>query len=149
LIKSIKQTIEVVLDYILETFATSPEDVSPGKKENIIRDCRDSHKAHHIPYNAANTSYVCMLWNDEQHSFDEVINVVSSAIQCSKEHAMRVAEEVDTYGRHLVFSSNDLDEAIKVADQIYEIKLAVTIRSVQTSVREEISGLLLDWLKDL
>ncbi|KAI9021566.1 hypothetical protein CLU79DRAFT_753863 [Phycomyces nitens] len=149
LLKSIKQTLEVVLDYILETFATSPEDVSPGKKENIMRDCRDSHKAHHIPYNPTNTSYVCMLWNDEHHSFDEVINIVSTAINCSKEDAMNVAEEVDAYGRNLVFSSDNLDEVISVANVIHGIKLAVTIRSVQTTIREEISGLLLNWLKDL
>ncbi|KAI9485312.1 MAG: hypothetical protein EXX96DRAFT_592502 [Benjaminiella poitrasii] len=150
IIDSLRDTITVVFDYILETFATSPEDVvAVGTAESIRQDCRDSHQALNLPVNAPNQTYACVLWNDEKHSFDAVINIVCEAIGCTKDEAAHCAECVDEYGRHIVKESTDIDELIRIADTISSINLAVTICSSQKTLREEIAGLLLDWLKDL
>ncbi|KAI8970349.1 hypothetical protein BDF20DRAFT_907693 [Mycotypha africana] len=150
IIDSVRDTITVVLDYILETFATSTEDVtSAGSISDLIADRFDSHRALGIPTKNVEPSYVCILWNDEKHSFDAVIDIVVEAIGCTKEEAAHVAEQVDAYGRHIVKESSNLQELISIANTISGINLAVTICSAQKVVREEISGLLLDWLKDL
>ncbi|KAI7904456.1 uncharacterized protein BX663DRAFT_470639 [Cokeromyces recurvatus] len=150
IIHSVRKTISVVLDYILETFATSPEDViSVGTTESIKQDCYHSHEALGLPVNAPNQTYSCILWNDEKHSFDAVINIVCEALGCTKEEAAYCAECVDEYGRHIIKESTDIDELIRIADTINSINLAVTICSSQKTLREEIAGLLLDWLKDL
>lgn len=158
IMNSVRETINVVADYILETFATSPEDFvssprdvgSSVTKESIQQDCIDSHEALGLPsVDLKNQLYACVLWNDEKHSFDAVINVVREAIGCTKEEASHAAECVDIYGRHVIKESKNLDELIQVAKTISSIHLAVTISSVQKIVREEIAGLLLDWLKEL
>ncbi|CAO3587585.1 unnamed protein product [Absidia cylindrospora] len=151
LLDSIHDTLSIVLDYILETFAASPEDVSPGTANAILKDCADSHAALGIPdtTNKRHPTYSCVLWNDERHSFEEVNDIVVKALKCSRTEAQKVAEHVDAYGRHILFTTENLKEAIKVAMQINSINLAMTVRSTQNTIREDISGVLLEWLKDL
>lgn len=149
LLRQIKETVEVVMDYILETFAASPEDVSPGTKESILQDWKDSSKALNMPDSDKDQMFACILWNDEKHSFDEVINIVMRATSCSKAEATRVAESVDAHGRHVVETSTNLQDLLAIAERIHSIKLAVTVRSCKDTVREDICGLLLNWLKDL
>ncbi|KAI7848553.1 hypothetical protein BDC45DRAFT_471139 [Circinella umbellata] len=149
LLQQIKATIQVVMDYILETFATSPEDLSLRNKQQIEQDCEASDKALGMIDNGHRRMYACILWNDERHSFDEVIDVVKRATGCTKLQASKVAESVDAYGRHVIETSSRLDDLIPIATEINQIRLAVTIRSCKDTVREQISGLLLDWLKDL
>ncbi|KAI7861885.1 hypothetical protein BDF14DRAFT_1862837 [Spinellus fusiger] len=149
--ESIRGTIEVVLNYILETFATSPEEVSPALKEDIIKDCRDAHSALHIAdiSHRELPTYSCILWNDEKHSFDDVISVVTDSVYCPRDRSIRVAAKVDSHGRHTVYTSEHLDSVLDVAEKIHSVKLAVTVRSSQATMREDICGLLLEWLKDL
>jgi hypothetical protein len=150
LLNSVKETITVVLDYILETFAASHEDViSIGTVESIEQDCIDSHEALGLPVNEKDQTYVCILWNDEYHSFDQVISKVVEALNCTKAEAQHAAECVDVYGRHIIEESTEIGELRRIAEIIGKTKLAVTICSTQKAVREEISGLLLDWLKEL
>ncbi|KAI8049424.1 uncharacterized protein B0P05DRAFT_563639 [Gilbertella persicaria] len=150
IIQSVRETITVVVDYILETFATSPEDVvSVGSPESIRQDCHDSHEALGLPTNAPNQTYACILWNDEKHSFDAVINIVVDALGCTKEEAAHAAECVDVYGRHIIKESSDVESLVRIANIISSINLAVTVCSMQKTVREDICGLLLDWLKEL
>jgi hypothetical protein len=151
LIDSVHNTIAVVLDYLLETFAASPEDVSPTTAPDVLRDCEYSHAALGIRDTAdeRHPSYCCVLWNDERHSFEEVNEIVVKATKCTKAEAQKVAENVDAYGRHVIFTSENLNEALLVALQIKTINLAVTVRSTQNTLREEVCGLLLEWLKDL
>ncbi|KAI9474806.1 hypothetical protein BDB00DRAFT_879700 [Zychaea mexicana] len=149
LLQQIKSTIQVVMDYILETFAVSPENLSLRSKPEIQQDCEASDKALGMPDSGNRPMYACILWNDEKHSFDEVIDVVMRATNCTKMEASKVAESVDAYGRHIIETSSRLDDLIPIATEINRIKLAVTIRSCKDTVREQISGLLLDWLKDL
>ncbi|KAI8350145.1 hypothetical protein BD560DRAFT_456328 [Blakeslea trispora] len=149
-VQSVRDVITVVADYILETFATSPEDViSVGTLDSIRQDCMDSHKALGLPSDPSKQTYACILWNDEKHSFDAVIDIVVEALGCSKEEAAHAAEYVDDYGRHIIKESSDLDELINIANTISSINLAVTVCSMPKTVREDISGLLLDWLKEL
>ncbi|CEG70414.1 hypothetical protein RMATCC62417_06318 [Rhizopus microsporus] len=150
LLSSVRETITVIADYILETFAASPEDVmSIGSVESIKQDCLVSHRALGLPIDLETQSYACILWNDEKHSFDDVIAVVKNAIGCTHEQAEVIAQSVDRYGRHIVKESKDIQSLITAASIISSIGLAVTICSVHKTVREEIAGLLLDWLKEL
>lgn len=149
-LNSVRETVSVVIDYILETFATSPEDIlTVGTVQSIQQDCVDSHQALGLPVDLENQFYACVLWNDEKHSFDQVITVVKNAIGCTTEQADAVAQAVDQYGRHIVKESRDIKSLIQAADIIGSVGLAVSICSVHKLVREEIAGLLLDWLKGL
>ncbi|CAO3702627.1 unnamed protein product [Rhizopus stolonifer] len=149
-LNSIRETISVVVDYILETFAASSEDMtSSGTVQSIEQDCVDSHRAFGLPIDLKSQSYACVLWNDEKHSFDQVISIVKRTIGCTNEQADAVAQSVDQYGRRIIKESKDIQSLLEAANMIGTVGLAVSISSVHKLVREEIAGLLLDWLKEL
>jgi ATP-dependent Clp protease adaptor protein ClpS len=63
-----------------------------------------------------------LLFNDNIHTFDEVIGQVCKAIDCSEPHAEKVAWEVHTKGKSLVFDG-DISQCLRVSSVLEEIGL--------------------------
>ncbi len=72
------------------------------------------------------TVYHVLLFNDDIHTFDEVINQLIKAIQCTFEKARDIAFEVHTKGKALVFSGS-LTECLKISSILEEIALHTQI----------------------
>lgn len=67
-----------------------------------------------------------LLFNDDWHTFDEVIEQIIKAINCSFKHAEKLTIEVHEKGKALVFSG-DLNECLKVSSILEEIALHTQI----------------------
>jgi ATP-dependent Clp protease adapter protein ClpS len=67
-----------------------------------------------------------LLFNDEWHTFDEVINQIIKAVQCSYNHAEKLTLQVHEKGRALVYSG-ELAECLKVSSILEEIALHTQI----------------------
>lgn len=67
-----------------------------------------------------------VLFNDDWHTFDEVIAQLMKALKCPYEVAEKLTWEVHNKGKAVVFEG-DLEEAIKVANILEEIDLSVEI----------------------
>jgi len=63
-----------------------------------------------------------LLFNDNFHTFDEVIAQVCKAIACSEQHGEKIAWEVHTKGQSLVFDG-DISECLRVSSVLEEIGL--------------------------
>ena len=63
-----------------------------------------------------------MLYNDDHHTFDEVIDQVMKATSCSGEKAEGIAWEVHTRGRAMVFEG-ELFDCLRVSSVLEEIAL--------------------------
>jgi ATP-dependent Clp protease adapter protein ClpS len=63
-----------------------------------------------------------ILFNDEVHSFDEVIDQIIKAINCSFKKAEKLTWEVHTKGKACVFDG-DLPECLRVSSVLEEIAL--------------------------
>ncbi len=63
-----------------------------------------------------------LLFNDNIHTFDEVISQVSKAIACSEQHAEKIAMEVHTRGKAIVYDG-DISECLRVSSVLEEIAL--------------------------
>ena len=72
------------------------------------------------------TVYHVLLFNDDIHTFDEVISQLIKAIQCTFEKARDIAFEVHTKGKALVFSGS-LTECLKISSILEEIALHTQI----------------------
>jgi ATP-dependent Clp protease adaptor protein ClpS len=68
------------------------------------------------------TPYKVVLFNDNVHTFDEVIHQVCKAIDCAAEHAEAIANEVHTRGKSIVFNG-DMSECLRVSSILEEIAL--------------------------
>jgi ATP-dependent Clp protease adaptor protein ClpS len=69
-----------------------------------------------------------ILYNDDWHSFEEVINQIIKAIQCSFEVARDMTFEVHIKGKALVFSGN-MRHCLQVSSVLEEIALNTEIVS--------------------
>jgi ATP-dependent Clp protease adaptor protein ClpS len=67
-----------------------------------------------------------VLYNDDWHTFDEVIDQLIKAINCSYERAREFAFEVHTKGKSIVFTGS-LDSCLKVSSILEEIALNTQI----------------------
>ncbi|XP_005107156.1 E3 ubiquitin-protein ligase UBR2 isoform X1 [Aplysia californica] len=65
----------------------------------------------------ANMPYLCMLYNDEVHTYDQVINTLQRAVTCTPRQALDYATIVDREGRSCVKSGTE-DECNTVRQTI-------------------------------
>jgi acetyl-CoA acetyltransferase len=63
-----------------------------------------------------------VLYNDDHHTFDEVIDQVIKATACSGERAESIAWEVHTRGQAMVFEG-ELFDCLRVSSVLEEIAL--------------------------
>jgi ATP-dependent Clp protease adaptor protein ClpS len=67
-----------------------------------------------------------ILFNDEIHSFDEVIEQLIKALRCSRSHAEGLTYEVHSKGKSAVFEG-ELQEALRITSILSEIALNTVI----------------------
>lgn len=72
--------------------------------------------------------YRVILFNDAWHSFDEVINQIIKAVQCSYENARAFAFEAHVNGKAEVYKG-DLNKCLKISSILEEIELNTQIVS--------------------
>ncbi|TLU88627.1 MAG: ATP-dependent Clp protease adaptor ClpS [Chlorobium sp.] len=73
-------------------------------------------------------AYQVILFNDEEHSFDEVIEQIIKATQCSRRRAEQCTWEVHTRGRSIVYRG-PIDACLKVSSILEEIALKTEIQT--------------------
>ena len=69
-----------------------------------------------------------VLYNDEEHTFDEVIVQLIKAVKCSFVEARRFAFEVHVKGKAIVYTG-DLPACLKITSILEEIELHTQILS--------------------
>lgn len=67
-----------------------------------------------------------ILFNDEWHSFEEVIYQIIKAINCSMDHAENLTWQVHNNGKALVYSG-ELEECLRISAVLEEIRLHTKI----------------------
>ncbi len=75
-----------------------------------------------------NTENKVLLFNDDWHTFEEVIVQIIKAIKCSFEQARSFAFEAHTNGKTMVFSGS-IQECLRVSSVLEEIALNTQIIS--------------------
>ena len=73
-------------------------------------------------------AYRVVLFNDEEHSFDQVINQLIKAIRCSRQKAEKHTWEVHTRGRSIVYAGS-MSLCLKVSSILEEIALKTEIQT--------------------
>jgi len=73
-------------------------------------------------------AYRVVLYNDEEHSFDEVIVQIIKATQCSRQKAEHCTWEVHTRGRSIV-CAGPIAFCLRVSSILEEIALITEIQT--------------------
>ncbi|KAF9914580.1 hypothetical protein BX616_007995 [Lobosporangium transversale] len=148
---SIRKTIATVLDFIIDTMTTSPENMNATRasKELIQRDAVEAGNIAGESTDLETMDFACILWNDEDHSFTDVINRVSETTNMSQAYARKIAETVDTQGRAIVEMSSDIQRLMDIASSLADISLVVSIRSARETFKEQLCDVCISFLKSL
>jgi hypothetical protein len=86
--ESMSRTVAYALDFVLDTLDFSPDETVLPQNEHELR---KQDTADPIP----SEIYAVLLWNDEKHSFNEVIHHVKDSTGCTIEEATRIANCID------------------------------------------------------
>ncbi|KAH7355583.1 hypothetical protein BKA66DRAFT_575340 [Pyrenochaeta sp. MPI-SDFR-AT-0127] len=154
LLESIRITIARTLDYLIDVFSCSPEQLRlPKTEESITQDERNSRLTSRW-YDPGDQpeecqEYCLVLWNDEKHTVNDVRDQVARACKQKLAFGLAKAYEVNDVGRSAVVYRTDLKDLLRMAKIIEEIKLTVTIRSARDTFREQMGGALIEWISDI
>lgn len=173
---AVAQLLTVLLDWMVSVLESSPTDMVPPKTvEDIVTastlsptgsgSASSGGESSSPPTYVSSTSrgkaradaplvtpagpWSVVLWNDEKHSFDQVIEQVRSATGVSRREASDVAQRVDAHGRDIIYVSQDPEQLLAVSKHISDIALAVTVRSSMETFYEQVAGELVPFMKDL
>ncbi|KAH7091221.1 hypothetical protein FB567DRAFT_518218 [Paraphoma chrysanthemicola] len=154
LLETIRMTIARTMDYLIDVFSCSPEQLRlPKSEESILMDERESRLTSkwYDPGDQPEEceEYCLVLWNDEKHTVNDVRDQVARACKQKLAFGLAKAYEVNDVGRSAVVYRSDLKELLRMAKIIEEIKLTVTIRSARDTFREQMAGALVEWISDI
>lgn len=152
LIESIRMTIARAVDYLCDVFSCSPEQLRLPKSEKGIRIDEELSRLGGV-YGEEPTErepeYVLVLWNDEKHTVDDVMNQVARACNTTKKFGTAKAGEVNDIGRSCVHYSRNLPDLIRMSEILEHIKVTVTIRSARDTFREQMCATIIEWIADI
>ncbi|KAF2204948.1 RING finger domain-containing protein [Delitschia confertaspora ATCC 74209] len=151
---SIQRTIARALDYLIDVFSCSPEQLRlPKTEQSVLEDERTSRltskwygKGDIV---SPDQEFALVLWNDEKHTVHDVRDQVARACKQRKQFGLSKAYEVDEVGRSTIVYSTDITELLRMAKIIEDIKLTVTIRSARDTFREEMCATIIEWITDI
>lgn len=142
LLDSMSRTVAYALDFILDTLDYSPDEATvPTSEEALIaQPTADPLKK---------DLYAVIVWNDDKHSFDEVIRHLADNCGCTPEEAMIHTTKIDEHGRDIVEMNGYSPRLLEIAQAIARIDLGVSVRRSYDTFREQIAAVLIEWLLDL
>jgi len=136
------RTIGYALDFILDTLDYSPDEPSVPTNEEELR-------AQPSADPMVKDQYCVIVWNDDKHSFDELMLLVCESTIWQLAEASDIAHRIDEFGREVVDMNTNVTRLLEVAQTISHIDLGVTIRRAYDTFREQVTAVIIEWLLDL
>ena len=137
-----RRTVAYALDFILDTLDYSPDEPIVPTNE---ADLRLQSSADPM----MKEQYCVILWNDDKHSFDDVIKLLCDTTNRTKEDANELAIKIDEQGREIIDMNTNVVRLLETARTFSQIDLGVTVRRAYDTFREQIVVVVIDWLLDL
>jgi E3 ubiquitin-protein ligase UBR1 len=141
--ESMSKTVGYAIDYVLDTFDYSPEATGAPPKEEFLWKQPTGDPM------MMKDQFCVVLWNDDKHSFDEVIQLLMDLTGRTREDASIVADNIDEHGREVIEMNSNIPRLLEIGQAIQQIDLGVTIRRAYDTFREQVSAVIIEWLLDL
>ena len=93
--------------------------------------------------------FCILIWNDDKHSFDEVIRLICDMTGRSREEADEMACRIDDQGRDVIDMSSNVTRLLEIAQTFSQIDIGVTVRRAYDTFREQVVTVIIEWLSDL
>ncbi|KAJ6605368.1 hypothetical protein DFH09DRAFT_203423 [Mycena vulgaris] len=136
------RTIAYALDFMLDTLDLSPDEPTVPANE---ADLRLQPTADPM----LKDNYCVVLWNDDKHSYEEITKLLADLTGCTRSDAAELARLIDENGREVVDGGADTPRLLEIAQALTQIDLGVTMRRSYDTFREQVVGVITEWLLDL
>lgn len=137
-----RRTIAFALDFLLDTLDYSPDEpVVPNNEADLRLQPSADPMMKDI--------YCIVLWNDDKHSFDEVIKLLVDLTNRTVEEAEVLVRRVDDQGREIIDMHSNMNRLLETAQAIAQIDLGVTVRRAYDTFCEQVVSVIIEWLLDL
>ncbi|KAH0838891.1 hypothetical protein J3R83DRAFT_7318 [Lanmaoa asiatica] len=136
------RTIAYALDFLLDTLDCSPDDPSVPSNEADLRLQPTADPMQKDQYSV-------IIWNDDKHSFDEVIQLICDTTNRDRKEATAMAHAIDEHGREIIDMNANVPRLLEIAQVISKIEIGVTIRRAYDTFREQVVVVIIEWLLDL
>ena len=137
-----RKTVAYALDFILDTLDYSPDEpsVPTGEADLRLQPSADP---------MMKDQFCVVLWNDEKHSFDDLIKLLMDTTNRSREEANETVIRIDEQGRDIIDMHANAGRLLETARTFSQIDLGVTVRRAYDTFREQISVVIIEWILDL
>lgn len=141
--ESMSRAVGYAMDYVLDTFDYSPEvTVAPTTEELLWKQPTGDPMM-------MKDQFCVILWNDDKHSFEEVIQLLRDLTGRTREEAAEITDKIDEHGREVIEMNSNIPRLLDMGQTISQIDLGVTIRRAYDTFREQVSAVIIEWLLDL
>ncbi|KAJ7920766.1 hypothetical protein B0H13DRAFT_1986155 [Mycena leptocephala] len=136
------RTIACALDFVLDTLDLSPDEpaVPPNEADLRLQPSGDPLLKDH---------YCVVLWNDDKHSYEEIATLLADLMGVYRDETAMLVRRLDEDGRVVVANSVDVKRLLDIAHSLSQIDLGVTMRRAHDTFREQVVGVITEWLLDL
>ncbi|KAF7365509.1 E3 ubiquitin-protein ligase [Mycena venus] len=136
------RTIACALDFVLDTLDMSPDEPAVPTNEADLRlqPSGDPLLKDH---------YCVVLWNDDKHSYEEITTLVADLTGGDRDETGMLVRRLDEEGRVVVANGVDSTRLLEIAHSLSQIDLGVTMRRAHDTFREQVVGVITEWLLDL
>ncbi|KZT09063.1 uncharacterized protein LAESUDRAFT_723368 [Laetiporus sulphureus 93-53] len=139
---TMSRTVAYALDFILDTLDFSPDETSPPTTDDDLHAQLSGDPM-------MREQYSVVIWNDDKHSFDELIKLLCDVTNRSKEEATEAIDRLDDNGREVVEMNGNTVRLLELAQTLSQIDLGVTVRRAYDTFREQVAEVIIEWLLDL
>jgi E3 ubiquitin-protein ligase UBR1 len=137
-----RRTVAYALDFILDTLDYSPDEPTVPANEADLRLQPSSDPM-------MKDQYCVVLWNDDKHSFDDVIKLLCDTTGRTRQESGELTARIDDQGREIIDMNANVPRLLETARTFSQIDLGVTVRRAYDTFREQIVVVIIDWLLDL
>jgi E3 ubiquitin-protein ligase UBR1 len=150
--RAVHRTLSVIIEYILETLDSSPEETSLPKTAVDLY-AQPSSEPGGIVFRPdggmREMTFSVVLWNDEKHTREDVMVQLGDAAGMSDKDGWKLAERLHAQGREIIETSPNIARVLHIAHTLAQIDLGVTLRASYDTFRECVSASLVALLLDL
>lgn len=136
------RTVAYAIDFILDTLDFSPDEPIVPQSEAILKSLPSADPME-------KDLWAVVLWNDDKHSFDEVIHQICDNTSHTRDEAYAIVNRIDDQGREIIGIAEYSLQLLETAQTLGQTELGVTIRRAYDTFREQISAVIVEWLLDL
>ncbi|BEI86836.1 hypothetical protein CcaverHIS002_0701820 [Cutaneotrichosporon cavernicola] len=150
LCKALYETIVMCVEYIVAAFEHSALPNDYGKLPATREEMAEGNIPSAEPAEARGKGpWAIVAWADERHVLREVTRQFRDATGVLWDVAERDAKEWDEVGRKIITVTNSDVSAFHHASMLQQIDIGVTMHHAYDVYREDVAGLLIQWLSDM